>query len=170
MNKLPSGAEFRWDDATLLPQGVYFGFDVTGRDKSKWSVLGIYYGGEFYSTLDAFRSAWQSPDFVKYKVNVGGDWSNTDKNKKPALPYDTLPPPQHIQPGGQRFEMDADAGYVKWMDFEFYTTFTRDTGLRFYDIKFQGKRIMYELGLQEAIAQYAGMCTHRRFFTSGSPH
>ena len=156
MNKLPSGAEFRWDDATLLPQGVYFGFDVTGRDKSQWKVLGVYYGGEFYNTLDAFRTAWQSPDFVKYKVNKGGDWSNTDKKKDAALPYDTLPPPQHIQPGGQRFEMDADAGYVKWMDFEFYTTFTRDTGLRFYDIKYKGKRIMYELGLQEAIAQYAG--------------
>ena len=34
--------------------------------------------------------------------------------------------------------------------------FTRDTGLRLYDIKFKGERIMFELGLQEAVAHYAG--------------
>lgn len=34
--------------------------------------------------------------------------------------------------------------------------FTRDTGVRLYDIKFKGERIMFELGLQEAVAHYAG--------------
>lgn len=34
--------------------------------------------------------------------------------------------------------------------------FTRDTGVRLYDIRFKGERILYELGLQEAIAHYAG--------------
>ncbi|KIR28237.1 hypothetical protein I309_02887 [Cryptococcus deuterogattii LA55] len=31
-----------------------------------------------------------------------------------------------------------------------------DTGMRLYDVKFKGERIIYELGLQEAIAHYAG--------------
>lgn len=35
-------------------------------------------------------------------------------------------------------------------------SFTRDTGMRFYDIKYKGERIIYELGLQEAVAHYAG--------------
>jgi hypothetical protein len=35
-------------------------------------------------------------------------------------------------------------------------SFTRDTGMRLHDIKFQGERIIYSLGLEEAIAQYAG--------------
>lgn len=42
------------------------------------------------------------------------------------------------------------------MDFSFYLAFTRDTGMRLYDVKFKGERIIYELGLQEAIAHYAG--------------
>lgn len=41
-------------------------------------------------------------------------------------------------------------------DFSFYITFTRDTGVRLFDIKYKGERIIYEMGLQEAIASYAG--------------
>lgn len=29
---------------TLLPQGLYFKSDITGRDSSKWKVLGWLYG------------------------------------------------------------------------------------------------------------------------------
>ena len=39
---------------------------------------------------------------------------------------------------------------------ELTDSFTRDTGMRLHDIKFQGERIIYSLGLEEAIAQYAG--------------
>lgn len=65
------------------------------------------------------------------------------------------------------------------MDFSFFIGFTRDTGIRLFDIKykvsvsaqylveqdagadepyswFKGERIIYELGLMEAIAHYAG--------------
>jgi hypothetical protein len=39
--------------------------------------------------------------------------------------------------------------------------FTRDTGMRLYDIKYKGERVAYELGLQEAIAHYAGNDPHQ---------
>lgn len=42
------------------------------------------------------------------------------------------------------------------MDFSFYIAFSRDTGMTLFDIKYKGERIIYELGLQEAIAHYAG--------------
>lgn len=42
------------------------------------------------------------------------------------------------------------------VDFSFYITFTRDTGMKFFDIKYRGETVVYELGLQEAIAHYAG--------------
>ena len=42
------------------------------------------------------------------------------------------------------------------VDFSFYVSFSRDSGLRLFDIKYRGERIVYELGLEEAIAHYAG--------------
>lgn len=119
---LPSGASFAFDDGTLLPQGLYLGFDVTGRDSSKWSCIGIYYGGNYYPSVQAFRTAYQSPGFVKLQPVMPGAWSATDKVGS-DLPYESLPPPQQIQPAGQRFEVDFKEKYVKWMDFEFYITY-----------------------------------------------
>jgi primary-amine oxidase len=87
--------------------------------------------------------------------NMGGDWVTTDK-AGPDLPFDNLPPPVQIQPAGQRFAVDEEQKYVEWGDFSFYLTFTRDTGMRLFNIKYKNDTILYELGLQEAIAHYAG--------------
>jgi primary-amine oxidase len=121
MITLLSGEEFMFDEGTLLPQGFYIGVDITGRDESNWSLIGFYYGGIFYSSIDEFRTAYESPDFIKLPVNYPSPKYDTDK-KGDGLPYDTLPPPRQVQPGGQRFEVDDEQKYVKWMDFEFYIT------------------------------------------------
>lgn len=42
------------------------------------------------------------------------------------------------------------------MDFSFYIGYQRDTGLSLWDIRYKGQRVLYELGLQEALAHYAG--------------
>nr|XP_018261712.1 uncharacterized protein I303_06153 [Kwoniella dejecticola CBS 10117]OBR83870.1 hypothetical protein I303_06153 [Kwoniella dejecticola CBS 10117] len=144
-----------FDGETLLPQGLYMQFDITGRDKSKWSLMGILYGDEYYKSVDEFRSAWQSSGFEKYTPNMPGSWIETDRTGKKLCLEDEAPP-MSVQPGGQRFKIDEDNKYVEWMDFTFYLTFTRDTGMRLYDIRYKGQRIIYELGLQEAIAHYAG--------------
>lgn len=38
-------------------------------------------------------------------------------------------------------------------------------GIRFYDIKYKNETILYELGLEEAIAHYAGMSIMSDFLT-----
>lgn len=42
------------------------------------------------------------------------------------------------------------------MDFSFYISFSRDTAVKLHDIRYKGERVIYELGLQEALAHYAG--------------
>ncbi|WVR09407.1 hypothetical protein IAU60_006474 [Kwoniella sp. DSM 27419] len=149
------GGYIRWDAETLLPQGIYLQADITGRDQAKWAVKGVLYGDEYYTSVEAFRTAWRSKGFVKYTPNEPGDWLGTDPTGS-RLPFETRPPPMAIQPSGPRFKVDEKNKYVEWMGFTFYLTWTRDTGMRLYDIKFKGQRILYELGLQEAIAHYAG--------------
>lgn len=41
------------------------------------------------------------------------------------------------------------------MDFSFYFTSTRELGVQLFNIKYKGERIIYEVGLQEALAHYA---------------
>jgi primary-amine oxidase len=66
------------------------------------------------------------------------------------------PAPTMIQPGGARYQLNREEQYVSWMGFTFYWAFSQATGITLYNIRFRGERIMYELGLQEAMAQYAG--------------
>ena len=41
------------------------------------------------------------------------------------------------------------------MDFSFFISSSRDLGLQLHNIKYKGERVVYELGLQEALAHYA---------------
>ncbi|KAF1987640.1 putative membrane copper amine oxidase [Aulographum hederae CBS 113979] len=144
-----------FDAETLLPLGLYFKSNVTGRDPSKWSLDGWLYNDIFYPTTEAFRAAYYSPDFEKLPANVEGAWADTDQQGE-IPPLDTVFPPITVAPRGSRYFVDRDQKYVKWMDFEMYLSFNRDTGMQLHDIRYKGNRIIYELGLQEALAHYAG--------------
>ncbi|KAH7177223.1 copper amine oxidase [Fusarium sp. MPI-SDFR-AT-0072] len=143
-----------YDTISLLPLGLYLRTDITGRDPTKWNVTGWVYNNEFYKDLDAFRKVIAEPDFKPLGANLDQPWAHTNKHGD-TLPLDDEAPPASVQSGKERFAVDEEESYVTWMDFSFYVSLTRDNGLRLYDIRYKGKRIMYELGLDEAIAHYA---------------
>lgn len=118
-----------------------------------WRLVGWLYGGKYYPGTAAFLAAFNSSSFKTYTRNEGvdGSWAMTDK-KGADLPLDSRAPPMQILPEGKRWKVDADAKFVVYQDFSFFIGFTRDTGVRLFDIKYKGERIIYELGLQEALA------------------
>ncbi|CAJ2507483.1 Uu.00g086690.m01.CDS01 [Anthostomella pinea] len=144
-----------FDAETLMPLGLYFKSDVTGRDPSQWKLEGWLYDNVFYETTEAFRTAYWSGAVPKLAANTEGSWTETDPQDA-NMPYDSNYPPKTIAPSGSRFGVDYERKYVEWMEFSFYIGFSRDVGVTLYDIKYQGQRILYELGLQEALAHYAG--------------
>lgn len=143
-----------FDDGTLLPAGMWLKFDMTGRDASQWSNIGVLYNDIFYDTAEEFRAAWEQPDFVKLTKARDGPFGWTSRQGD-ELPFDTLPAPNDVSPT-KRYAIDEDNKYVKWMDFGFYLAFDRDVGLKFYDVKYKEERIIFELAMQEASAHYAG--------------
>ncbi|PYI16855.1 putative membrane copper amine oxidase [Aspergillus violaceofuscus CBS 115571] len=146
---------YEFDTGSILPLGLFFKSDVTGRDPSQWKLEGRLYNDVFYETTEEFRNAFFSPGFVKLKPNVEGPWAQTDQ-RGPVLPQDKQQPPLMVAPSGARYSVDLDRKYVTWMDFSFYISFSRDTGVSVFDIRYKGQRVLYELGLQEALAHYAG--------------
>ncbi|GAA5982519.1 hypothetical protein JCM5350_006100 [Sporobolomyces pararoseus] len=146
-----------FDGETLLPQGLYLKLDITGRNPSEWKHEGWLHNGIFYPTSQDFLHAFKAGKVEVTTRNTGANesWIGTDRDG-PELKYDERPPPQQIAPGGQRFAIDEDSQYVEWMDFSFFWGFSRDSGMRIWDLKYKGERIVYELGLTEALAHYAG--------------
>ncbi|GAA5979366.1 hypothetical protein JCM11641_005014 [Rhodosporidiobolus odoratus] len=146
-----------FDAETLLPQGLYMGFNINGRDPKAWEFLGWLRGGVHYPTTAAFRHAFENGLIETYTRNdaQNSTWIGTDREGA-ELPYESRPPPMQIAPGGQRFAIDDEEQYVEWMDFSYYWSFRRDTGMRLWNIKYKNQTILAELGLNEALAHYAG--------------
>ncbi|KAH9824582.1 Membrane primary amine oxidase, partial [Teratosphaeria destructans] len=140
---------------TILPQGLYAKVDARSSDVEQWRVGEFYYNGVLYSDAAALREALRAPEFQRTPANLDGPWTETeDFNAQPE--GRELPPPVSIQPYGPRYRLDKEQQFVSWFGFEFYITTAQATGVSLFDIRFKGERIMYELGLQEAMAHYAG--------------
>ncbi|KAF4342275.1 multidrug resistance [Fusarium beomiforme] len=141
---------------TILPTSLQFKVDITGRDPSKWKVVGWYYDGNYWPSTAAFLKSVKN---LKQKLgpNVDGSWTSTDQQGE-KLPLDHLYPPVSVQPDGPRFAVDREQNYVEWsfkVDFSFFISNHKETGLQLHDVRFKGERLIYELGLQEALAHYA---------------
>ncbi|KUJ24496.1 amine oxidase catalytic domain-containing protein [Mollisia scopiformis] len=157
------GRAMRWvsfsqisDANTLLPQGLYFKADTTGRDPEKWRVVMWLYNDIVYASGEELRNAWRSPDFVKLPGNLDGDWTRLEPEQHMNNQYSHNEPPKLTQTGKGRVEVDKKNSFASWMGFEFYLSFSQVTALSLYDIRLDGERVMYELGIQEAVAHYAG--------------
>jgi primary-amine oxidase len=97
---------------TILPTSLQFKVEITGRDPSKWKVVGWYYDGNYWPTTAEFKEAAET---LKRKPgpNVDGLWTSTDQQGE-KLPLDHLYPPTAVQPDGPRFSLDREENYVEW--------------------------------------------------------
>lgn len=145
----------RNEAGTILPQGLYVKLDTTGRDPENWKIMAWLYNRKIYTSTDEFRSAWQSPGFEKLPVNYDGDWT-TIEDFSTEVPDRDKPAPLMVHPGNPRYQIDREAQYISWMGFTFYWSFSQSSGVTLFDVRFNGDRILYELGLQEAMSLYAG--------------
>lgn len=140
---------------TLLPQGIYAKVNAASTDINDWTAGQIYYNGVLYDNEHEFRTALQNGKVLRTPRNMDGSWTDTeDFDSEPA--GRELPPPVSVQPYGPRYRLDREQQFISWFGFEFYITTAQATGLTLFDIRFKGERVMYELGLQEALAHYAG--------------
>ena len=157
---------------SLLPQGLWlragmsvkypcltpmliYSEDTSSRDILKWKTLDWYYNGHFYNSVDDLRAAIKQPGFKRSPRNLDGDWTDPAAVGK-GIAGQEQQAPVMIQPHGPRYKLDKQQKYISWMGYELYMTTAQATGLSLFDLRFRGERIIYELGLQEAMAHYAG--------------
>lgn len=108
-----------FDGETLLPEGIYFQVDQTGRDPTDWAVLGWFYDNIYYNSTQAFRDAWEAGELSRNKINKEGDWIGSDWTGE-KMEFDEKAPPVMVQPGGDkglRYKVDVEEQYVEWSEF-----------------------------------------------------
>jgi primary-amine oxidase len=152
MFRIPGPASY------MTPLDFFLIIDCTGTDPSLYKMKGFVTGEKFYSTIGALRSAFEAGELgMEFDQTLDADWALVDY--KPELGVRELEDrlaPATLEIGGKRYKVDEMNQYVEYMGWSFYLAFSRTLGVMFYDIKFKGERILYELSMQEATAQYGG--------------
>jgi primary-amine oxidase len=129
--------------------------EIRGFNESDWTITEWYYNGILYNGSEAIHDAWKQGRVVKSLPNVNGDWTDPEPRERAVVDRD-MAAPVLVQPYGPRVTVDEEEKYVKWLDWEFYLSFSQVKALALFDVRFRGERIMYEVGLEEAMAHYAG--------------
>ncbi|KAF9477828.1 amine oxidase catalytic domain-containing protein [Pholiota conissans] len=143
----------------LLPVNFYQYLDVSGTDPSQWKVLKHIYHGQVFNTIESFIEAFHNGTLIRHpeQADPNLDVSWTERTRRgPDRDLDHLPGPRSVSFAGLRFRVDREQQHISWLGWKMYLGFDRDMGLSFWDIRFRGERIIYQLSPQEAIAQYGG--------------
>ena len=143
----------------IHPVGFEMYVNMQGSDASRWKVEKVFYFNSSFDSVEELMHAYRNgslhkvflpaPDYSR-KSPV---YSSFFRRGEPQPPK-PLRPPQLVEPDGKRYTVSGrHVEYMKW-SFDFRSR--SSSGLQLFDIRFDGQRIVYELGLQEAAAFYSG--------------
>ena len=131
----------------------YASFDISGTDESLYTFRMFVYNNVVYTSVQQFREAWESGKIIKSPITPL-DESHLRKDRIGELrELETRFAPTSVELDGKRYKVDEENRYVEYLGWSFYTGFTRDVGIQFFDIKFKGERVIYELSLQGMFSQ-----------------
>ncbi|KAI0129657.1 copper amine oxidase [Xylariales sp. AK1849] len=136
----------------------YLMIDVTGTDTSLYKLKGIVTNTRFFPTIEDLRTAFEAGELTEeFYVPEDYDWALVNYDQEMGKrDLEEKFAPQSIELGGKRYKLDNEQKYVEYLGWTFYVAHTLSLGVMFYDIRFKGERILYELSMQEAAAQYGG--------------
>ncbi|KAI4860842.1 copper amine oxidase [Hypoxylon rubiginosum] len=152
MFKVPGSTSY------LRPLDFFVILDSTGTDASLYKLKGLVTNTRFFPTVADLRAAFEAGELVEeFYQPSDDDWALVKYNPEMGVrELEEKFAPQSLEVGGKRYKLDSEQKYVEYMGWSFYVSHTRTLGIMLFDIRFKGERILYELSMQEAAAQYGG--------------
>lgn len=126
----------------------YISFDISGTDQSLYSMRMIVCNLVVYTSVEQFREGWASGKILKSPITTSDDSHLRKDRKGPLRELESRFAPTSLELDGKRYKVDTENRYVEYLGWTFYTRFTRNVGISFFDIRFKGERVIYELSLQ----------------------
>ncbi|KAK6182675.1 hypothetical protein SNE40_010303 [Patella caerulea] len=143
---------------TIHPVDLLLYVNVDGSDPSQFRVEKVVYGGQYRNSLAELAADYVSGDVVKSKMafpTVDKNlFSTLHRRGFPASPTEEQRQPQFVEPDGARYRIKHRQ--IEYMNWRFHVRMATYNGPQIHDVRFAGKRIAYEIGLQEIAAFYAG--------------
>lgn len=165
-----SGDRSTWISFFRDMSGMYIhpvGFEVlvnhANVNESRWTVERLLYNGQYFNTAEELREKYDKGSVKKIVYKESPDYGSLRPKNKPLQVG-----PQLFYPEGKRYSVSNN--HVLYLDWSFAFGLSSLTGMRVFDVRFKGERILYELSVQEAMSVYGsvtpGMATTKFLDTS----
>ncbi|KAF7697755.1 retina-specific copper amine oxidase [Silurus meridionalis] len=152
-----SGDRKTWVSFFRDVSGMYIhpvGFEILvcheSANSSDWTVEKVMYNSEYFDSIESFKKKYAANDVQKI---VYKDISNYASLKPKSKPTGLGPHQYYLQ--GKRFSVKNNQVIYKEWSFAFGLSSL--TGMRVFDVRFKGERIIYELSVQEAMSVYGSI-------------
>ncbi|NXC46113.1 AOC3 oxidase, partial [Penelope pileata] len=138
----------------LHPMGLEVLVDHSNLDPAQWVVSRVFYNGQYYRDMSELERAYVQGGVRVEKVRRApqdGDFSSM----RPRVPMAATFPLQY-EPHGLRYSVRSN--HVTFQGWSFAFGMSLKTGMRLFDIRYNGERIVYEMSVQEALSVYGSNC------------
>lgn len=137
--------------------GMYIhpvGFEILicheSKNFSDWTIEKLLYNGKYFDSIDSFKQSYAEGNVQKIIFKEIPNYASLKPRSKPT----GLGPHQYYLQG-KRFSVKKNQ--VIYQDWCFAFGLSSLTGMRVFDVRFKGERIIYELSVQEAMSVYGSM-------------
>ncbi|XP_047213721.1 primary amine oxidase, liver isozyme-like [Girardinichthys multiradiatus] len=154
---LRSGDRKTWVSFFRDMSGMYIhpvGFEVLlnheSVNASQWKVEKLLYNGKYFNTVEELKMEYNNGKVKKIVYKESPDYGSLKPRKKPLQL-----PPQQFYSEGKRYSIGYN--HVLYLDWSFAFGLSSLTGMRVFDVRFNGERIAYEISVQEAMSVYGSV-------------
>lgn len=152
-----SGDRSTWISFMRDMKGVYIhpvGFEALVNHQSvntsEWSIDRVLYNGQYFDSVEQLKENYDKGTVNKIVYKKSDDYGSLKPRTKPLQVG-----PQLFYPEGKRYSISNN--HVLYMDWSFAFGLSSLTGMRAFDVRFKGERILYELSVQEAMSVYGSV-------------
>ncbi|XP_074552683.1 amine oxidase [copper-containing] 3-like [Halichoeres trimaculatus] len=134
----------------IHPVGFEILIDHQSTNFSLWRIEKVLYNGQYFDTLNELRQQYEAGTVNKVTYQPIPNYASLKPRKRP-----TGAGPQQFDIQGRRFSVENNN--VVYLDWSFAFGLNPLRGMRVFDIRFRGERIIYELSVQEAMSVYGSL-------------
>ncbi|XP_022620680.1 primary amine oxidase, liver isozyme-like [Seriola dumerili] len=152
-----SGDRKTWVSFFRGVSGMYIhpvGFEVLVNHESVnvsgWKVERLLYNGQYFDTVEDLKQKYNAGSVRKIVYKESPDYGSLKPRNKPLEIG-----PQLFYPNGARYSVSKN--HVLYLGWSFAFGLSSLTGMRVFDVRFKGERIVYELSVQEAMSVYGSV-------------
>uniref|UniRef100_A0A8C2ZRS4 Amine oxidase n=1 Tax=Cyclopterus lumpus TaxID=8103 RepID=A0A8C2ZRS4_CYCLU len=152
-----SGDRNTWISFFRDVAGMYIhpvGFEVLvnhqSLNASDWKVERLLYNGQYFNTIEELQHQYDAGSVKKIVYKKSPEHGSLKPRNKPLQIG-----PQLFYAEGKRYSISHN--HVLYLDWSFAFGLSSLTGMRVFDVRFNGERILYELSVQEAMSVYGSV-------------